>query len=270
MLASIIPLCAILGYLTPSLIDEYAGGQPSLAGEAYAINVFGCILGPLFACYLLLPWLSERCALLILSLPFLGFYFSGWKSLSFEQRMASGLGTGSLVVYSLFFSNIFQDLFSDPASRIEVRRDYAASVTATGEGFDRILLVNGLGMTTLTPITKFMVHLPLAFHKAPPESALILCFGMGTTYRSALSWNIETTAVELVPSVTQMFGSFTRMQHKSSAIPKGTSSLMTDDVISNAPGKNLMSLSLIRHRRWKRLVPAFCTPRIFTNWPSST
>jgi len=71
---------------------------------------------------------------------------------------------------------------------------------------NKSLLVNGIGMTKLTPITKFMVHLPLAFHQDPPQSALILCFGMGTTYRSALSWNIETTAVELVPSVTRMFG----------------------------------------------------------------
>jgi spermidine synthase len=29
---------------------------------------------------------------------------------------------------------------------------------------------------------------------------------MGTTFRSALSWNIDTTAVELVPSVTKAFG----------------------------------------------------------------
>jgi spermidine synthase len=67
-------------------------------------------------------------------------------------------------------------------------------------------LVNGIGMTMLTPITKFMVHLPLAFHKVPPKSALVICFGMGTTYRSALSWNIDTTTVELVPSVTKAFG----------------------------------------------------------------
>ena len=67
------------------------------------------------------------------------------------------------------------------------------------------LLVNGIGMTVLTPITKFMAHLPLAFHKTPPESALIICFGMGTTYRSALCWNIDTTVVELVPSVTKAF-----------------------------------------------------------------
>ena len=34
----------------------------------------------------------------------------------------------------------------------------------------------------------------------------MICFGMGTTYRSAMSWNIDTTVVELVPSVTQAFG----------------------------------------------------------------
>ena len=52
VLASICPFCAVLGYLTPSLIDEYAAGHPADAGKAYAINVLGCILGPLFACYI--------------------------------------------------------------------------------------------------------------------------------------------------------------------------------------------------------------------------
>ena len=39
------------------------------------INVLGCILGPLFACYVLLPWMSERHALILLSLPFFAFCF---------------------------------------------------------------------------------------------------------------------------------------------------------------------------------------------------
>ncbi len=47
LLASIVPFCALLGYLTPGLIDEFAGGNPAQAGRAYAINVLGCILGPL-------------------------------------------------------------------------------------------------------------------------------------------------------------------------------------------------------------------------------
>ena len=68
-----------------------------------------------------------------------------------------------------------------------VRRDYTASVISFGERDNKWLLVNGIGMTKLTPITKFMAHLPLAMHREKPESALVICFGMGTTYRSALS-----------------------------------------------------------------------------------
>ena len=34
---------------------------------------------------------------------------------------------------------------------------------------------------------------------------LIICFGMGTTFRSALSWGIPVTVVELVPKVPKLF-----------------------------------------------------------------
>jgi spermidine synthase len=68
-----------------------------------------------------------------------------------------------------------------------------------------VLLVNGKGITALVPLTKYMAHLPLAFLPTPPESSLVICFGMGTTYRSLLSWNIPTKAVELVPSVRDAF-----------------------------------------------------------------
>ncbi len=51
-----------------------------------------------------------------------------------------------------------------------------------------------------------MVHLPMAFLGGPPRSALVICFGMGTSFRSALSWGGPTTAVELVPSVPPLIG----------------------------------------------------------------
>ena len=54
LIVSITPLCAALGYLTPSLIDQDGKGDPARAGNAYALNVLGCILGPLFASYVLL------------------------------------------------------------------------------------------------------------------------------------------------------------------------------------------------------------------------
>ena len=99
-----------------------------------------------------------------------------------------------------------QKSFEDQFGNSEVLRDNTATIVAVGEGRDKHLLVNGVGITGLTPITKFMAHLPLAFLDHPPKDALVVCFGMGTTYRSLLSWDIPVTAVELVPSVPRVFG----------------------------------------------------------------
>ena len=207
LLASIVPFCALLGYLTPGLIDEYAAGNPTRAGRAYAINVLGCILGPLFACYLLLPRLSERHALILLGLPFLGFCFQLRRELPHRWNGALAAILGFALAWSAFGTEDFEGMLKKLTSKgIVVRRDYTATVISYGDGFYRSLLVNGIGMTSLTPITKFMVHLPLAYHEGRPESVLVICFGMGTTYRSAVSWNIDTTVVELVPSVTKAFG----------------------------------------------------------------
>lgn len=207
LLASIAPFCALLGYLTPGLIDEYAGGNPTRAGRAYAINVLGCILGPLLACYVLLPWFSERYSLILLNLPFLIFCFLLRRGFAPRLNWALPAILALALGWSAFGTEDFEGMLQKTIPQgVVVRRDYTATVVSLGASGRRYLLVNGIGMTVLTPITKFMVHLPLAFHKEKPESALVICFGMGTTYRSAMSWNIDTTVVELVPSVTKAFG----------------------------------------------------------------
>jgi spermidine synthase/MFS family permease len=207
LLGSICPFCALLGYLTPSLVDECAAGQPRRAGQAYAINVLGCILGPLVGCYLLLPFVSERCALILLGLPFIVFWLALCGSQSWFRRAGFGLVLAAVLGQTIYYSYDFEGSMLKKARNAIVRRDYMASVMSFGSDMnDKMLLVNGIGMTRLTPITKLIAHLPLAFHQGQPKSILVLCFGMGTTYRSALSWNIDTTVVELVPSVTKSFG----------------------------------------------------------------
>jgi spermidine synthase len=113
---------------------------------------------------------------------------------------------GGAAVAALLFAGTrsYESLYK----RAVVRRDATATVTATGRGMNRHLLVNGNGMTGLTPLTKMMAHLPLAFLERPPRRAIVVCFGMGTSHRSVLSWRIESTAVELVPSVPELFGYF--------------------------------------------------------------
>jgi spermidine synthase len=221
VLASICPLCAVLGYLTPSLIDQHAAGRPAKAGKVYAVNILGCILGPLFASYILLPWVGERLALIILGLPFIIFFALYCNSLARSRRVILGLMIFAIAGWSLLFSKDFDGLISGLSKNTVIRRDYAASVISFGNGRKKQLLVNGVGMTSLTPITKFMVHLPMAFHEGRPESALIICFGMGTSFRSALSWNVDTTAVELVPSVAKAFGFYFADAAKILKNPKG-------------------------------------------------
>jgi predicted membrane-bound spermidine synthase len=207
-LLSILPLCGALGYLTPLLIDAYSRGSPSTAGRAYAVNTFGCILGPLFASYLLLPVLGVKASLLLLSAMLMA-CFIVYSNRSFLRRKWSiaitMLFTGLLII-GWYFNDTYEEYFHSDAHSV-IRRDYAATVTSIGSTMaDKQLLVNGLGTTYLTPITQFMAHLPLGFCEKPPASALDICFGAGTTFRSLVSWGIAVTAVELVPSVPKAFG----------------------------------------------------------------
>jgi len=200
---SIFPLCFGLGYLTPGLIDEESRGEPERAGRLYAVNIAGSVLGPLFASYVILPYLGVRPAIILLSLPFIGLLIEAARATGRWPRQAP-IAVAFAIVVSLTSSN-YEEGFRD-FIHAEVRRDHTATIISYGEGLTKRLLVNGVGITTLTPITKVMAHLPLALVPHPPTSALSICFGMGTTFRSLTSWGIDSTAVELVPSVKDAFG----------------------------------------------------------------
>jgi spermidine synthase len=206
----IAPFCAVLGFVTPMLVDRWSGGDPDKAGTAYAVNVVGCILGPLLAGFVLLPLLSERWVLTIFALPWLAMGLNPRWSFASGSRSEPGwrgkvsVAVGLLALAVVLTSKDFESSFAER----RVMRDHTATIIATGQGMARQLFVNGMGITVLTPVTKMMAHLPLAFLDHSPQNALVVCFGMGTSYRSLLSWNIPATAVELVPNVPRLFWYF--------------------------------------------------------------
>jgi len=185
-LLSILPFSALLGYLTPKLVDDYSRGFPGLAGRAYAINVLGSILGPLCAGYLILPALGTREGMVLLAVPFLLLPVVYWKLEPCRDRWL--LGTGSvataMVARALLFSISHEEGLH--GEDVEIRRDHTATVLSFGEGLSKQMLVNGTGITIITPITKIMAHMPMLAHPGP-SSAAVICFGMGTTLRSAMS-----------------------------------------------------------------------------------
>ena len=197
-----------LGFLTPMLVDRISGGDPVKAGRAYAVNVIGCIIGPLIAGFVLLPTIGERWSLgIFTAICFLAgglFVFRNPEATAFRRRFAHGLVFAVSLVIALTAVIKTRSWESQFKNRI-VLRDSTATVIATGEGKGRRLLINGVGITALTPVTKFMAHMPLAFLNHPPNRALDICFGMGTTYRSLLTWRIQVDAAELIPSVPAVF-----------------------------------------------------------------
>jgi spermidine synthase len=237
-LASIVPFCLALGYLTPGLIDAHA--NPAIAGRSYGVNIAGGILGPLVAAYILLPAIGTRATLIVLSVPM--FLLFGWTvcrvSSSLPRRLAFVLSFGALVAFSVTVSRGYEDgvLYEGPR---EVRRDYVATVMAYGEGMDKQLLVNGIGMTSLTPITKVMAHLPLAM-KGDARSGLVICFGMGTTFRAMHSWGIDATAVELSRSVFESFGFF--FPDFAAVITDPKAHIVVDDGRRYLPRKRLVAV----------------------------
>jgi spermidine synthase len=204
----------LLGFLTPMLVDHFSEGDPNRAGIAYAVNVAGCILGPLLAGFLLLPHAGERYALAILTLPWLltGVLFAlrrrKEQSSGFSASFAYGAIAVTLMLAAALALVFRTQSYLDRVPGAAVLRDNTATVLAVGKGMRRLLVVNGVTMTSLTPITKVMATAPLALLDHAPQNALVICFGMGTTHRSMLSWGIDSTAVDLVPSVPAFFSFF--------------------------------------------------------------
>ena len=219
LLIGIAPVAAAFGFLTPMLVDRASSGDPARAGVAYAVNVVGSILGPLVACFVLLPWLGERATMIVLALPL---FWIALASVTHAPHAAMKTPASVALVASIGAS-AWLVLGTHPYEArfhsFQIRRDATATTFATGEGRSKELFVNGISVTGLTPITKMMVHTPLAWRPKPPERVLVICFGMGTSFRSALTWGVPTTAVELVPGVAELFPYFHADAHECLAKP---------------------------------------------------
>lgn len=211
LLAGIGPYCAILGYLTPKLIDEYSFGSPASAGRAYAVNVLGCIIGPLMASYILLPYVGVQYSGILLGLPLwvLAGITLQKKVTPAKTSRAPVFVWGAATIFGILAGTVGQSRELQHAGKNSlILRDHTATVIADEKDGEKRLLVNSTPITVLKPVTKHMAHFPLCHLEQKPRSILVICFGMGTTYRAGLSWDIETTAVELAPSVRDAFGYF--------------------------------------------------------------
>lgn len=205
---SISCFAGVLGYLTPNVVDRICRNDPAKVGRAYAVNIIGCTLGPLIAGYFLLPAFGSRWSLILALAPlFALLLLSKGGNLI---KLSSVAACAAIILATHGYTWEEGGKLSQGEKR-SVYRDYAATTVAVDRNGRKHLLVNGNGMTTMSPITRMMAHLSFVLHKTPPADVLIICFGMGQTFQSALSWNdTKVTVVELIPGVVKAFPYFSK------------------------------------------------------------
>ena len=141
---AVVPFCALVGFLSPLLVDQWSAGDPRRAGNAYAINTLGCIAGPLLASFMLLPSISERWTILAFLSPLV---LLGLMNVGRSRRVSAARVTGSLAIVGVLVAVVM--VARDPSERFsegELRRDYSATVVAATVDGQKHLFVNGHSM----------------------------------------------------------------------------------------------------------------------------
>ena len=212
---TVLPVTVVLGLAFPTaseLLRDDRSTAGSESGLLLGVNTTGAIIGSLVIPFVLMPVIGSPAIVVLLALSnaALGIGLALYARPP-RVRMASA---GIVVAVVIAVLSTRPGLVVQPneariaergATLFESREDEIASVQAGQDGATPELWVGGTSMTLLTVDAKLMPILPLI---ARPDSAraLVVAFGMGTAYRSALIAGLQTDAVELVPSVPKMFG----------------------------------------------------------------
>ncbi len=193
-----------------------------LSGVLYFLNTIGCILGGILAVFVFIPLVGSvgsiiifSSASLILSLTLLVMNTKIVKTKIGILMCVILLIALTFSAYALTFQKKELIEIKTKLSMKEVqndaeviyKEDSLTSVLGLKLGDNAEVFVNGVGMTGLVLETRLMAHIPIALHPNP-KSFLAICFGMGSTYRSARLHGLNVDAVELSPSVASLFPIF--------------------------------------------------------------
>jgi spermidine synthase len=207
------PAALFLGVAFPVAVRCYTDQVPVIGrkvGELYAWNTVGCILGALAGGFVLVPLVGTAKSGVILagitavsSLALFAVHPRGIRRIRIGDAAV-------LLAVAVILANIgdpYRDVLDSHLREAEIFADSeeaAATTTAAGDPDNptsRQLYINGAGMTALLTGNKLMAHLPLWLSDSPRD-ALVICMGMGTSFRSATRHpDIDVTVVELVPAV---------------------------------------------------------------------
>ena len=227
---TVLPVTFVMGLAFPTaseLLRDERGKAGSESGLLLGANTTGAILGSLVIPFVLMPTIGSPTIIVALALlnAALGVGLALWARPRRSAVAATGAVAAVLIVVlagvpGLVVQPNVARMADQGWTLYQSAEDEIASVQAGHGARTPELWVAGTSMTVLTVDAKLMPILPLI---ARPESerALVVAFGMGTAFRSALIAGLQTDTVELVPSVPEMFGYYYEDAEQVFADPNG-------------------------------------------------
>ncbi len=196
----------------------------SFIGKALFFNSLGSTLGPIIAGFVLISTLGSTRSVLVISavtslIAALLFLMENKQNATNKKRLFVMSTTFSVLIITLILSGkdkILSQRFIKHQKALHQNEnqlfyeDEVATVFAYSSPDHKKsgLIIDGIETTRLVSETKLIAHLPLFIHPHP-KKVLIIALGMGTTFRSSLTHDVEKVdVVELVPSVSKMFSLF--------------------------------------------------------------
>jgi spermidine synthase len=196
-------------------------------GSLYSANTVGSILGSLLTGFWLVPHLGSTRTIIALACVNVSL---GLLLLALESGKAAVARLAAVPIVLIFVAAAVGAAGKDPflaaveqratedregeptgalqSAKVDVyynKEGLEGTITAFKRNGNKQLWINGIGVTVLCTETKLMAHLPLMYAENPKD-LLIICFGMGTTFRSAALYpRLNVTAVELVPEAFETF-----------------------------------------------------------------
>jgi spermidine synthase len=218
----LLPATVCMGYafpLTARLLTRKPTHGSRSIGVLYAWNTLGSILGSLAAAFVLAGTLGTNGSILVVgaadALIALLLLLAGVTSLRAVPLRIVAVAGVLVMVPPLLVATGSPVLLTATEHRLATTglplhhtEDRIATVDAVGgPPSRRRLYVTGTAMTTLSVDTKLMAYVPKLL-RPDANSFLDICFGMGTTFRSALLLGMHVDAVDLSPSVPLQMPTF--------------------------------------------------------------
>jgi spermidine synthase len=233
----VFPVAVFFGWQFPVAVrccvsDVKSPGKET--GWAYAVNTTGAISGSVLAGFLLLPVFgTAETQVLLATLNIILGCVLLWISPREERGRlpwVAGMAAMGFILMVLFVGDPYRTvinqrvikIWGDNAQVYASHEDIEGTVVAAGSSDHprrRSLLINGVGVTSLQTETKLMAHLPMALVENA-HRMLVICFGMGTTVRSASHYQgLTIDAVDIVPRVFDYFKYFHDDASQVAALP---------------------------------------------------